>query len=95
LHLNVYFKVAFMKEKVAVATVQGKAYFLLVNKLREQDVPFIRLVPGESVPEKIQIVITTPKETSLLHQLNPQAHLHRGKLKFYHDLQTVFPVRLL
>jgi hypothetical protein len=39
-----------MKEKVAVATVQVKAYFLIVNKLREQGVPFICLVPGESVP---------------------------------------------
>ena len=44
-----------MKEKVAVATVQGKAYFLIVNKLREQDIPFISLVPGESVPAKITV----------------------------------------
>ncbi len=41
-----------MKEKVAVATVQGKAYFLIVNELREQNIPFISLVPGESVPPK-------------------------------------------
>ncbi len=48
-----------MKEKVAVATVQGKAYFLLVNKLKEKNIPFISLVPGESVPVKITLVITT------------------------------------
>ncbi len=48
-----------MKEKVAVATVQGKAYFLIVNQLKEQDIPFISLVPGQSVPAKITLVITT------------------------------------
>ena len=56
-----------MKEKVAVATVQGKAYYLIVNKLREQEVPFISLVPGESVPPKIEFVITTEKEKNLVN----------------------------
>ena len=41
-----------MKEKVAVATVQGKAYFLIVNALREQNIPFVSLVPGQSVPSR-------------------------------------------
>ena len=48
-----------MIEKVAIATVQGKTYYLIVNKLKEQNVPFISLVPGESVPAKILMVITT------------------------------------
>jgi len=48
-----------MKEKVAVATVQGKAYFLIVNKLRERGIPFISLVPQESVPAKMTLVLTT------------------------------------
>jgi hypothetical protein len=56
-----------MKEKVAVATVQGKAYFLIVNKLKEQNIPFISLVPGESVPAKITMVITTEQETHLVN----------------------------
>jgi hypothetical protein len=54
-----------MIEKVAVATVQGKTYFLVVNKLKEQNVPFISLVPGESVPAKILMVITTEQEKHL------------------------------
>jgi hypothetical protein len=54
-----------MIEKVAVATVQGKTYFLIVSKLREQNVPFISLVPGESVPTKIWMVITTEQEKHL------------------------------
>ena len=56
-----------MKEKVAVATVQGKAYFLIVNKLKEQNIPFISLVPGQSVPAKITLVITTQQEKNLVN----------------------------
>ena len=51
-----------MKAKVAVATVQGKAYFLIVNKLKERKLPFISLVPGEPVPTEVKAVITTEKE---------------------------------
>ncbi len=51
-----------MREKVAVATVDGKAYFLIVNQLREQNIPFISVVPGEPVPAQVKAVITTEKE---------------------------------
>jgi len=71
-----------MIEKVAVATVQGKTYFLIVNKLKEQNVPFISLVPGEPVPAKILMVITTEQEKHLTnHQkilvLNGEDKLNR------------------
>jgi len=56
-----------MKEKVAVATVQGKTYFLIVNKLREHDIPFVSLIPGESVPAKIKVVLTTEQEKRLVN----------------------------
>ena len=52
---------------MAVATVQGKPYYLIVNKLREQDIPFISLIPEESVSAKIQLVITTEREKSLVN----------------------------
>ena len=51
-----------MKEKVAVATVQGRAYFLIVNALREQNIPFISVVPGEPAPSRVNLMITTEKE---------------------------------
>ena len=51
-----------MSAEVAVATVQGKAYFLIVNKLKERDIPFLSLVPGETVPTDIKVVITTEQE---------------------------------
>ncbi|MCL5876496.1 MAG: hypothetical protein M1540_01630 [Candidatus Bathyarchaeota archaeon] len=53
-----------MKEKVAVATVQGRAYFLIVNALREQGIDFVSLVPGEPMPGKVKVVITTEQEKS-------------------------------
>ena len=55
-----------MKEKVAVATVKGKAYFLIVNELREQRIPFISLVPGEPLPSEVKVVITTERERGLV-----------------------------
>ena len=56
-----------MKAKVAVATVSGKAYFLIVNKLKERNIPFISLIPGETVPTEVKAVITTDKEK---HRIN-------------------------
>lgn len=51
-----------MKEKVAVATVQGKAYFLIVKALREQNIPFISVVPGGPMPYRVKLIVTTEKE---------------------------------
>ena len=51
-----------MKAKIAVATVDGKAYFVIVRKLKERNIPFISLIPGKTVPADIKVVITTNKE---------------------------------
>ena len=56
-----------MKEKVAVATVEGKAYFLIVNQLREQNILFESLVPGDPVPPDVKVVITTEAEKHLVN----------------------------
>jgi len=56
-----------MKAKVAVATVSGKAYFLIVNKLKEGNIPFISLVPSETVPIGVKAVITTEKEKHMIN----------------------------
>ena len=56
-----------MKAKVAVATVSGKAYFLIVNKLRERNIAFISLIPSEPVPTEVKVVITTEQEK---HRIN-------------------------
>ena len=66
MHLNVYSKVDLVREKVAVATVEGKAYFLIVNELRDQCIPFLSVVPGDPVPSEVKVVITTEKESCLV-----------------------------
>ncbi len=55
-----------MSVEVAVATVHGKAYFLIVNKLKERGIPFLSLIPGETVPTDIKVVITTQEEKHLV-----------------------------
>jgi hypothetical protein len=55
-----------MKDKVAVATVSGKAYYLLINELKERNVDFVSLMPGEPVPVEVKAVITTAKEKPLI-----------------------------
>jgi hypothetical protein len=56
-----------MKAKVAVATVSGKAYFLIVNGLRERNMAFLSLIPGNPVPAEVKAVITTEKEKHLIN----------------------------
>lgn len=51
-----------MKAKIAVATVSGKAYYLIVSELKKRNLPFLSLIPGEPIPIEIKVVITTEKE---------------------------------
>ncbi len=55
-----------MKAQIAVATVSGKAYYLIVNALKNKNVPFLSLTPKENVPAQIKVVITTEKEKELI-----------------------------
>lgn len=50
------------KARVAIATVSGRAYYMLVNELKSRDIPFLSLIPGEPVPPSIKVVITTKDE---------------------------------
>jgi hypothetical protein len=56
-----------MKAEVAVATVSGKAYFVIVNELRERNIAFLSLIPGNPVPTEAKVVITTEKEKPLIN----------------------------
>jgi hypothetical protein len=55
-----------MKAKIAVATVSGKAYYLLVNELKSRGLDFLSLTPEESVPIDIEVVITTAPESHFI-----------------------------
>jgi hypothetical protein len=58
-----------MKAKIAVVTVCGKDYYLMVNELKRRNTPFLSLTPYEPVPIEIKVVITTEKEKPLIkHQ---------------------------
>jgi hypothetical protein len=51
-----------MKGKVAVATVHGKVYYLVVNALAQNGISFYSLIPGQHVPTRAKLVITTEEE---------------------------------
>jgi hypothetical protein len=56
-----------MKAKIAVVTVSGKAYYLIVNELKTKNIPFISLTPNDPVPIEIKVVITTKEEQRLIN----------------------------
>lgn len=56
-----------MKAKIAVATISGKAYYLIVNELKGRNVPFISLTPNDPVPVEIKVVLTTKEEQHLIN----------------------------
>jgi hypothetical protein len=56
-----------MNAQIAVATISGKAYYLIVNELKRKSVPFLSLVPREPVPIEVKVVITTEKEKGLIN----------------------------
>lgn len=55
-----------MKAEIAVATISGKAYYLIVNELKKKNVPFLSLTPNERIPVEIKTVITTAEERPLI-----------------------------
>jgi len=59
-----------MEAKIAVVTVSGKAYYLIVNELKARGLDFLSLTPYESIPLTVQVVITTEKERGLIKHPN-------------------------
>jgi hypothetical protein len=51
-----------MKAEIAVATLSGKAYYMIVSELKKRGIPFLSLSPTESVPAEVKVVITTQDE---------------------------------
>jgi len=56
-----------MRAKIAVTTVSGKAYYLIVKELKEKKVPFLSLTPNDPIPMETKVVITTEKEKHLIN----------------------------
>jgi hypothetical protein len=55
-----------MKAKIAVVTVSGKSYYLIVSELKRKNIPFLSLTPYEFIPIEIKAVITSKKERHLI-----------------------------
>ncbi|MGD8545103.1 MAG: hypothetical protein PVH12_02905 [Candidatus Bathyarchaeota archaeon] len=55
-----------MKAKIAVATVSGKAYYLMVRELKRKKISFLSLTPNQSIPIQIKTVITTEEEEQFI-----------------------------
>ncbi|MCW4016683.1 MAG: hypothetical protein NWF06_09965 [Candidatus Bathyarchaeota archaeon] len=62
-----------MKTKIAVATVNGRAYYELVNELQNKRLPFLSLKPWDPVPLNVKVVLTTEEESS---QISHPRKLH-------------------
>jgi len=56
-----------MRAKVAVDTVKGKTYFLILQELRRRGIPFLSLIPGQPIPAETRVVITTEEEKPLIN----------------------------
>jgi len=56
-----------MKARIAVATVSGRAYYLIVNELKRKNLHFLSITPDEPVPIGIKVVITTEEEKRLIN----------------------------
>ena len=53
-----------MKKRIAVATVNGRAYYELANELQQKRLPFVSMKPWEPVSANIKVAITTESESS-------------------------------
>ncbi|MGB9135341.1 MAG: hypothetical protein WCC63_07170 [Candidatus Bathyarchaeia archaeon] len=59
-----------MRAKIAVVTVSGKAYYLLVNELNKKNTPFLSLTLDDPIPLDMKVVITTKNERSRVRHEN-------------------------
>jgi hypothetical protein len=72
-----------MKAKIAVATVSGKAYYLIVDELKRRNIPFLSLTPYGAIPSDVRVVLTTEGEKGLI--------IHERKLAYQEgaELETL------
>lgn len=59
-----------MVAEIALTTVSGKAYYMLVKELKGRKLPFLSLTPRDRIPLNIKVVITTQKERYLIKHSN-------------------------
>ncbi len=53
-----------MKTKIAIATVNGRAYYELVTELQRKRLSFLSLKPWDDIPSHVRVVLTTQEEST-------------------------------
>lgn len=64
--------------KIAVVTLSGKAYYLIVNELKKRGASFLSLTLNDKIPIDIKAVITTRKERSRVSHQNTLEYAEDG-----------------
>lgn len=59
-----------MATEIAISTLFGKVYFLLVDELKRRHLPFISLKPEDTIPVSIKVVLTSQEELKLFAHEN-------------------------
>ena len=59
-----------VSDAIAVSTVSGKAYYLIVSELKKRKIGFLSLSPDEVIPLDVKVVITTASERDKIHFSN-------------------------
>ncbi len=59
-----------MEQRIVLATVDGRAFYLLVRELKKRNEPFLSLRPQDSLPAGVRVVITTAKESERVNHPN-------------------------
>lgn len=71
--------------KIAIITLDSKAYYKITKILKEHNFSFLSLTPNEKIPEFINLVITTELEKHLATKINyiTLEELSRVKIQRY------------
>ncbi|HEY4699295.1 MAG TPA: hypothetical protein VIH27_02850 [Nitrososphaerales archaeon] len=70
-------------KKVAIATLNAKAYYTLSSFLKDLKIPFISAIPGQDIDANVTLVLTTTGEMDIVSDRN---------LLFYEDIINNFTV---
>ena len=78
-----------MATEIAISTLFGKVYFLLVDELKRRHLPFISLKPGDPIPVGIKVVLTSQEEVKLFTHVNVLAYTERADPSAVVDMATM------
>ena len=78
-----------MATEIAISTLFGKVYFILVDELKRRHLPFISLKPGDPIPVGIKVVLTSQEELKLFAHANVLAYTEGADPSALVDMATL------